>query len=259
MNSIKAVVKAAVVFVVNTWAQFAEFSFPSKYPWQWKVEMLRDRYEKDTTDLFKKIIKPGMTVLDVGGHIGYFTRLFSRLVGPSGHVYAFEPDPYNFSLLKKNTEGFSNTRIVNTAVSDTEGTIDFYEIEDSTGCHTTVPTNAPARKLSVNALMLDSFMKERGEVDVIKMDIEGGEPRALLGMERILSSERPLRIVMELQPDALARAGTSSAAVIASLKQKGFEAYGILRGGVKSAPITDITGLQLYEGKTDYANVLFER
>ena len=244
--------------IATTWAQLVKFSFPSKYTWRWKIEMLAGQYEKDTTDLFKKIIRPGMTVLDIGGHIGYFTRLFSRLTGPTGRVVAFEPDPSNFALLKKNTAHLPNVTLVNSAVADKKGIVDFYQIEDSTGCHTTIPTKAPAKKFSVDAVIIDDFSMGFYP-DVIKMDIEGGEPRALLGMEKILASEHPLSIVMELNPEALERSGATPEGVITSLRQKGFEAHGILRGGVRSAPIADIEGLQLYEGKSDYANVLFER
>ncbi len=253
----KETIKLAVNHFVNTWAKARNFSFPAKYPWQWKVEMLRDHYEKDTTDLFKKIILPGMTVLDIGGHIGYFTRIFAGLTG-TGKVFAFEPDPYNFALLKKNTAHLQNVTLINSAVSDKKGIVDFYQIEDSTGCHTTIPTNAPAKRFSVEAITIDDFIADILP-DVIKMDIEGGEPRALLGMEKLLASGRSLRIVMELNPEALGRSGTTASAMIASMKEKGFIAYGILRGGVRSAPIADIGGLQLYEGKSDYANVLFER
>ncbi len=256
----KKTLKRAVNASVNVWADARRFSFPSKYPWQWKVEMLRDHYEKDTTDLFKNIIKPGMTVVDIGAHIGYFTRLFSKLAGSHGKVFAFEPDPYNFSLLEKNTAHLPNVRIVNAAVSDATGTIDFYEIEDSTGCHTTVPTTAPARKLSVRALTIDEFAKENGlSVDIIKMDIEGGEPKALLGMRDLLSQKRALRIVMEFNPDALSASGTTPGAVISSLEDYGFKGYAIVQGGGRGELSPDLAGIIMYEGKSDYANVLFER
>lgn len=52
----KKTLKQAVNACVNAWSAASHFSFPTKYPWQWKVEMLRNHYEKDTTDLFRKII-----------------------------------------------------------------------------------------------------------------------------------------------------------------------------------------------------------
>ncbi len=256
----KETLKRLLNACVNAWAKARYFSFPSKYPWQWKVEMLRGNYEKDTTDLFKRIIKPGMTVIDIGAHIGYFTRLFSRLAGSQGAVFSFEPDPYNYSLLKKNVERLANTQIINAAVSDKSGMIDFYEVEDSTGCHTTVPTTAPAKKLSVRAVTIDGFAQEKNlTVDVIKMDIEGGEPRALVGMKELLSQKRPLRIVLELQPDALSAAGTGAKEVVASLKDCGFKAYAILRGGKREELALDLSNIVMYKEKSEYANVLFEK
>lgn len=256
----KNTLKSAVNLCVNTWARARGFSFPTKYPWQWKVEMLRDRYEKDTTDYFKKTIKPGMTILDVGAHIGYFTRIFSKLAGTKGAVFSFEPDPYNFSLLQENTKRLGNVNIVNAAVSDTSGMIDFYEIEGSTGCHTTIPTTAPAKKLLVPALTIDGFVKEKNlSVDIIKMDIEGGEPRALLGMRELLSKERPLRIVMELQPDALIAGGTTAGEVVSSLERYGFKAYAILHGGKREELAPDLSNIIMYKEKSEYANVLFEK
>ena len=96
-------IKRLIELIVNFYAKLNNFSFPNKFTWKWKLEMLFHNYEKETTELFKKIIKPGMTVIDIGAHIGYFTRLFSKLVGEKGKVFAFEADPINFSFLKRNT------------------------------------------------------------------------------------------------------------------------------------------------------------
>ena len=58
--------------------------------------------EKLTTQLFKEVVKGGYTVLDIGANIGYFTLLAARLVGKKGKVYAFEPEPRNYSMLLRN-------------------------------------------------------------------------------------------------------------------------------------------------------------
>ena len=67
-----------------------------------------------------------MIVVDVGAHIGYFTRIFSNLSGPSGTILAFEADPENFTLLKQNTSHYSNVRAYEEALSAQEGFIHFY-------------------------------------------------------------------------------------------------------------------------------------
>src|SRR4030042_7144688 len=61
-------------------------------------------HEKATTELFKTMVKEGDVVLDMGANIGYFTILAARLVGKKGKVYSFEPEPRNYSYLKKNIE-----------------------------------------------------------------------------------------------------------------------------------------------------------
>ena len=65
---------------------------------------LRD-YERDTRILCQKLLHSGMTMVDVGAHIGYYSLLAAKLVGEEGKVYAFEPDPLNYSLLKKKYRG----------------------------------------------------------------------------------------------------------------------------------------------------------
>lgn len=97
--------------------------------------MLLGCYEQGTTALCKKILRPGMTVVDVGAHIGYYTRLFARLVGPHGKVYAFEPHPDNFAILQRNVRKFKNVVPVQAAVLDKEGEISLYESSIGTASH----------------------------------------------------------------------------------------------------------------------------
>ena len=61
--------------------------------------------------LFKNIIKPGMRVLDLGANIGFYTVLFSKLVGENGKVFSFEPDVKNYEYLEENTKTLYNVII----------------------------------------------------------------------------------------------------------------------------------------------------
>ena len=200
-----AQIKRLIEFVVNLYAKLSNFSFPDKFTWKWKLEMLFHNYEKETTKIFKKIIKPGMTVVDIGAHIGYFTRLFSKLVGERGKVFAFEADPINFNFLKRNTSRLTNTTIINKAVSEQNGEINFYHIPNSTGCHSVIKPNRPAEKITVPAVTIDSIMTEYNlsSIDIIKMDIEGGELLALAGMQNLLNKSSNMTIVTEYNSLAL--------------------------------------------------------
>ena len=69
----------------NFYAWACGYYFPKSFIHRrWKLDLINEVYEKETVTVFKKIIKPGMIVLDIGAHIGFFTRLFSKLVGPKG-------------------------------------------------------------------------------------------------------------------------------------------------------------------------------
>jgi hypothetical protein len=85
-------------------------------------------HEPLETGLVKEKIKKGDVVLDIGANIGYYTLIFAKLVGEEGKVFAFEPEPTNFSLLEKNVEinGYKNVVLIQKAVSNETGKIRLY-------------------------------------------------------------------------------------------------------------------------------------
>ena len=74
-------------------------TFKSGCPFLSRQLQSTDVYEPSETALMPQLITPGDTVLDIGANIGYFTILASRLVGPEGHIFAFEPEAKNFYVL----------------------------------------------------------------------------------------------------------------------------------------------------------------
>jgi len=215
--------------LTDTYAFFARFTFPSNYIRRWKLDMLFGKYEPETYSFFKKIIKPGMIIVDIGAHIGYFTRLFSQLTGHIGFVYALEADMENFSLLKKNTEHLKNVELLQLAVSNKTGSINFYRSE-KTGCHSTIEDAAQHKEtITVASSDLDSILNkiQAGKVDVIKMDIEGGELNALKGMQKTLNANRDLSLIIEFNPGCLKQATVATREFIRYLSGLGFYIYAI--------------------------------
>lgn len=254
---IKKIIRSSLIWVADALAKHRDFHFPEKYTWRWKFDMLLNLYERDTTVLFKKIIKPGMIVVDIGAHIGYYTRLFSKLVGPNGIVYAFEADSDNFKLLQKNTKNKKNIRLYNKAITNKIGSINFYKIRGSTGCHSVIASEN-SEKITVPATTLDSFIENEnvGRVDIIKIDIEGGEIFAFDGMKELFSEKQHLSIVSELNPTALELAGASPLWFLKNMRENKFEVFQILTHG--NLKLFDETqALQLYP--TGYINVLFKK
>lgn len=96
-------------------------------PFAISIPMLIGTYEKETVRLIKKMVRPGMTVIDGGAHAGYFTRLLSNLVGPLGRVLAFEIHPDTLKLLRHNTRSLANVEIISAALGPSDGIATLYE------------------------------------------------------------------------------------------------------------------------------------
>ena len=224
--------KKIVTIGVSGLAFLRHWRFPAKFDWDWKLEMIWGKYEPETTALFNKIITPGMTVVDIGAHIGYYTRLFAKQTGGAGKVYAFEADPENSAFLKHNTAQFPNIIIIAEALSDKVGTVTFYHVQNSTGCHSIVAQeNATTLTVPTNTLdaLLASGVIQRP--DIIKIDIEGGEPLAFQGMAQLLKDQKPLSIVMEFNPSALEAGDQNPLMFLSQMSEYGFTAFGIQTNG----------------------------
>ncbi len=233
--------------LANGLARANRFSFPKNYIRRWKLDMLMGRYETETVALFRSVIKPGMTVIDIGAHIGYYTRVFSDLVGSHGLVLAFEADHENFALLQRNTRGRANVRLYNLAVTKHAGMVDFYHYDDKSGAHSTlanIPLPFTKRKLSVPSVALDAWLREHGitAVGAINMDIEGGESAALRGMQETLA--RTGILVIEFAPAWIEAAGSTPQAFLLTIEQLGFTLFAVTAHGLVPVRASDVEALR---------------
>jgi len=223
----KKIVKFFLELSANILSKFKRIYFPHLYNWKMKLEFLFYHYEKDTVALCKKVIKPGMNIIDVGAHIGYYSILFSNLIGKNGTVYAFEPEPKHFEFLKKNVQGYSNTKIILKAVSNKSSIVEFYVSKGKTGCDSLFPADFREEKIRVNTITLDSFISEIGfpEINLVKIDIEGAEPYAIAGMKKLLNLNKDLMLIIEFCPKNLILASTEPIEFLKDLHQLGFNIY----------------------------------
>jgi len=123
-------------------------------------------YEHDTVQIFQKLVKPGMTVIDVGAHIGFYTFLAARLVGDNGRVYAFEPNPEVYNILVRNIQinGYWEiVRAVPKGVSDEKRIVSLYvprERSDEASFY--FQESADNTRIEVETVSLDKFFADEG-------------------------------------------------------------------------------------------------
>lgn len=210
-------------------------------------------FENHITQLLEKTIKAGDTVLDIGAHIGYHTLTMANLVGPRGKVYAFEPDPVNFSLLKKNIEvnGYQNAVLWQKAVSNKNGQEKLYIGKKSNALNRIYNSRHGQSSINIESVRLDDFIY--GRVDLMKIDINGGEGIAFEGMQSIL--RRTSKIILEFYPVFVKEGGVDPMRILNTLQQNGFKL-----SQIKGTELEYINDVKLFlEGLNGGSNLFCEK
>jgi FkbM family methyltransferase len=220
-------------------------------------------YEPFETELASQEIKPGHVVVDIGANIGYYTLLFARQVGPTGKVIAFEPDPGNFQLLKKNVRanGYHNVVLVQKAVANVTGTMRLFVCSHNQGDHRLYDSHDGRRAIDIETTTLDDALaKETRAVNFIKMDIQGSEPGALRGMQQTLEKTTELAMITEFWPFGLQHFGVSARQYLRQLVELGFELWNIDEQTETLTPACGAALLETYVAeKQNYTNLLCKR
>jgi FkbM family methyltransferase len=185
-------------------------------------------YEPLETEVVGREVSAGDVVVDIGAHIGYYTLMLARIVGPCGKVYAFEPDPENFTLLQRNVKenGYRNVVLLQKAVSDRNGSATLYLSEDNSGDHRLYDSHDDRRVVQVETTTLDWVFRDYGgPIGFVKMDIQGAECAALNGMTGLLAANRVTKIMSEFWPAGLRACGFDPEKYAGLLADRGFRIF----------------------------------
>jgi FkbM family methyltransferase len=168
------------------------------------------RWDRCEKALYEGELRPGMTVVDGGANIGYFSLLFARLVGPAGRVYAFEPDPRNFELLRKNIgrNGYRNVVAAPLALARESGRRTFSRSPNNFADHCLGEGLGQRERLEVEVARLDDFFADLPkQVHFLKLDVQGAEFAVIEGARALLRANPELVLLTEFWPDGMRRFG----------------------------------------------------
>ena len=191
--------------------------FLNKYDIGLSKELLLAGYREPChTKLFKKVLKDGDVVIDIGANIGYYTLMEARAVGKKGRVYAIEPVQENIKLLRDNValNNFFNVEIFEIAIGNENKLSNILLSKKKNWCAIEDSYNKEnfkniTEKAPVTMITLDSFVQGKRLPSLIRMDVEGYETQIIKGMQGILNGHYPLKVFMELHSSVLADKGIS--------------------------------------------------
>lgn len=184
-------------------------------------------FERKETEIFISLLKPGMTILDIGANIGYYTLIAAKVIGEKGKIFSVEPEPHNYGLLCKNVNinKYNNVTAINKAISDREGKIKLFLDGNNFGCHSLSISNVKnnMKCVEVECTTLDTLCRENliSCIDLIKVDVEGAEGHVFRKADTVLK-QKNLKIFMEFYPDKLENMGMDSAGLLDKLMGYGF-------------------------------------
>ncbi|MDP9073038.1 MAG: FkbM family methyltransferase [Actinomycetota bacterium] len=198
--------------------------------------LARGGYEPGSTRLLCRLTRTGARVLEIGANVGWHTLLMAERIGPAGRLVAFEPNPEAFDLLHLNVfvNGYwDRCRLEPVALSDHIGMASLHVAGSFLGSGRLRPfspsdlawQHQDERHFDVEVTTLDQAVADDPRFDLVKIDVEGAEPRVFAGAADLLAANPHLKLVMEFTPNQ------HGPEMLDWLRAAGFTLWSISRAG----------------------------
>lgn len=216
-------------------------------------------YEKGETAFVQRTLQPGMTVLDIGANVGYYTALATRAVGPSGRVIALEPDPQSYEYLEQTIAAneVGNVNAFQYAAADHEAKMPLHISKDNRGDNRLYEPDPKWPKITVTARPADDVLKESGidSVDFIKIDVQGFEASVIDGLQNTLAQSKKLTLLAEFWPKGLSDAGSDPKEFLERLRDHGLQLHELTPKG-ELVELNDFDNLIARHQGRRYTNIV---
>lgn len=216
-------------------------------------------YEKTESQWFQSVCQPGMTFLDVGANIGYYTALGSHLVGLKGKVISLEPDPESFSYLEQtiSANNSSNVLAFQVAASDKKTLLPLYISTENRGDNRLYASSEDRTEILVKTQPLDELLFEHNidQVDLIKIDVQGYEPKVIEGLKKTISRSQQIVLITEFWPKGITDAGADAKVFLDNLRNLGLTLYELKSDGEVTEICDDNDLISRFQGRK-YTNLI---
>lgn len=197
--------------------------------------------------VMKQVVRAGETAYDIGANAGLYTVWLSSLVGKSGKVFSFEPNPAQ-RCLGETISLLTNTELIQTGLSDIEGSFEFFVPENDTMASFrdwTRGDGGAVMKTSCQVTTIDSLVAAGtiASPDFIKCDIEGGERDCFVGGRETLNRADAAIILFEANINSTKGYGhalSSGLDFLATLAEPRYSFFAVAKDGVLE-PIETVT------------------
>ncbi len=184
--------------------------------------------KQGTLKIVEKYLKAGATFVDVGANVGLFTLLAARIVGSTGRVIAIEPAPATANALRAtvNANGLSSIVRVEEIAVGAEPGLGTLSVESNCAHSTLLPSDTATGRVVASIAPLDEILG--GTVpDMVKIDVEGWEPKVIAGMEATLRANPNIMLILNLEPSRIRSTGLSAGAWIDWINSAGLQMFEI--------------------------------
>jgi FkbM family methyltransferase len=201
-------------------------------------------YEPETVRVFNAVLKEGDKCIIAGAHQGYFATVCARLVGQTGKVFAFEPEPKNFAMLSEACKGLDNVELFKCALGNRKANATFFVNSDNDGGHAlwdvsqnpyNVETIRDGIKIKVEVNTLDDLFADRDMtgLKLLMLDAEGSEQAIIMGGIDVITDNDVPFIICEINNEALVSCGTSQMILRDCMTVQGYRAYWMKEDGLE--------------------------